>query len=70
MAYTDDLTTSRDNLAARLAEITASPKPTYNVNGQMFSWTEYQRFLLDGIRALDELVAANTAPFEILSRGL
>ena len=55
----ENLQTARDNMAARLAEITASPKPSYSIDGQAFSWTEYMKFLLDGIRALDEQIAAS-----------
>lgn len=54
----ENLQTARDNMGARLAEITTSPKPSYSIDGQAFSWTEYMQFLLDGIKSLDEQIAA------------
>ena len=48
----DSLTTARDNLAAQLEEITRRPKPTYSVDGQSYSWQQYQEFLIAQIRAL------------------
>lgn len=58
MAVIDSLRTARTNYAAQLEALSASPKPTYNVDGQSFSWTEYQKFLLESIRQLDEAIAS------------
>lgn len=69
-ALVTSLTTARDALAARLAEIAAAtaPKLTYTENGRTFSWTEYQIFLTDKIEALDRQIA-NHSPFTIRSRA-
>ena len=56
--YTDNLDTIRDQISARLVEITAEQAPSYNVNGQQMSWTEYQKMLFDQLKAIDELIAA------------
>lgn len=64
MAYIDDLTTARDNFAAQLAEISASPKPTYSVDGQQVSWTEHYKFISEQIDKLNLQIAA-ASPFEI-----
>ena len=63
MARLDDLNSALDNMAARLKEITASPKPTYDIDGQKFSWTEYQRFLIEAMSSLREQVAAEDGPY-------
>jgi len=60
----ENLTTARANYAAILAEISLNPKPTYSVNGQSFSWVEYQRFLLDSIERLDSLILQAEPPYE------
>lgn len=65
--YATELTTIRDQAVARLKEITASPKPSYNVNGQQVGWTDYQRMLMEQIKALNELIAVgepDTGPWE------
>ena len=68
MAYTDSLTTARDNMSTVLAEITASPKPSYQVGGQQMSWTEYQESLLKNIENINRLLA-QASPFEIVGIG-
>lgn len=51
-----DLKTARSNAIARLKEATASPKPTYDVDGQSFSWNEYQRMLLEIVERSNRLL--------------
>lgn len=57
MSVIDSLRTARANYAAQLEQLSASPKPTYNVDGQSFSWTEYQKFLLESIDDLNKRIA-------------
>lgn len=69
MSVLSDLITARENLARRLAEISANPKPSYDIDGQKMSWTEYQKFLLDAIRKLkDQIAEENDGPWEERSR--
>lgn len=56
MAYIDDLKTARDNMAARLKDVTAAPKPSYDVDGQKVSWTEYIRLLAEGVERLNAVI--------------
>lgn len=53
--YLENLTTARDNIAARLAEITAQPKPSYDVDGQRVEWNDYFKALTD---QMDKLTTA------------
>jgi hypothetical protein len=53
---------------ARIAEITADPKPTYQIEGQKVNWSEYLKQLQDAIDWCDAQLAART-PVEIHSRG-
>ena len=58
-----------DNYARLLAEISANRKPSYSIDGQSVSWTEYQRFLVDQIKALQELEQTSAGPFEVRTYG-
>lgn len=62
------LATIKSQILANLVAITASPKPTYNLDGQMVDWNTYRKSLLDSLAELDDLINAN-APFEIHSQG-
>jgi hypothetical protein len=68
-AYSDRISAARNNFARILVEISTSPKPSYTVNGQTFSWTEYQRFLMDSIKALDTLIDSSTDSVDVVSQG-
>lgn len=52
MAAIDDLREAYTNMAARLKEITATPKPTYTIDGQTVLWGQYQRLLLEQMKNL------------------
>jgi hypothetical protein len=56
MAYFDPLRIARDNCASLLAEATATPKPTYVVDGKEVQWTEYTAMLLRQIASINELL--------------
>lgn len=65
-SFLDNLKAAREAAAETLARVLASPKPTYNVDGQSVSWTEYQAMLSKQIDALTAQI--NSAePFEIIS---
>ena len=48
----------------RLAETLANPKPSYSIDGQSVSWTEYQKMLQETIRWADEQAAVDAGPYE------
>lgn len=54
--YLENLTTARDNIAARLAEITAIPKPSYDVDGQRVEWNDYFKALTDQLAKLNAAI--------------
>ncbi len=70
LTIAERLETARDNFAAILVEISTNPKPSYTVNGQTFSWVEYQRFLLDAIKNLNDQIVALSDPYEIIHQGM
>ena len=64
----ENLATAKANYAAQLAEISASPKPSYSVAGRSFSWAEYQRFLLEQMATIDVQLASES-PNEVYIEG-
>jgi len=53
---------------ARIAEITAEPKPNYYIDGQMVNWSDYLRQLQATVDWCNQKLAAE-APFEFRSQG-
>jgi hypothetical protein len=66
VTYPDGLKTILNQLTALYAQITLQPKPTYNVEGNHYYWTEYQEMLGRQIEQLTKLIA-QACPFEIVS---
>lgn len=66
--YLADLLTARNNIAAQLAELTAAPKPSYQIDGQQVSWDEHFRFLCAELERLNFAIQASE-PFEFHSTG-
>lgn len=67
------MATDAENIAtirsAALAELAAGPsKPSYSIDGQSVSWTEYFEHLMRRIEWCDRMLA-QTEPFEITSQG-
>lgn len=69
MSYVDDLTTARNNFAAKLAEVSAAPKPSYSIDGQQVSWTDYYRFLSEQVEKLNQQIASGES-YEEVSIGI
>jgi hypothetical protein len=69
--YLENLTTARDNFAAKLAEVSANPKPSYSApNGQSFNWVEYMRFLQEQVDKLNAQLSAQGGPWEEVAEGI
>ena len=64
----EQLHTIKSQSLAVIAQITATPKPTYQIDGQTVSWGDY----LSKLQATIDWAEAKLAgaePFEIRSRG-
>lgn len=70
MAVLDSLTTAKANLAATLASITAAPKPSYSIDGQSVSWSEYHAMLVAQIKLLNDLIQVEGGPFEYVTQAV
>jgi len=53
---------------ARIAEITAEPKPTYQIDGQTVDWSDYLKQLQKTADWCDSQLAAQS-PVEVQSLG-
>lgn len=63
----DQLSLIKSQTLALIAEITAQPKPTYMIDGQMVSWGAYLRQLRDTVTLCDQMLAAAEGPVEVQS---
>lgn len=66
MNDTEQIRLIRSQTLAIIAEITASPKPTYYIDGQSVSWSPYLEQLEKTVRWCDEMLASSE-PYEIRS---
>lgn len=57
------------NLRERLKEITANPKPSYDIDGQKVSWNEYQEMLLEAIAKAEAREGLAEGPY-VIETGL
>lgn len=58
----------RTQAIAQLEQLTATPKPTYWVDGQRVHWEEYVAMLQQTVDWCDRKLAA-MEPFEVRSQG-
>ena len=65
---TEQIATIRSNTLAQLSELRANPKPSYDLDGQKVSWTEYAASLQATIDWCD-VKLSECDPFEIRSQG-
>lgn len=59
----------KENLLARIEEVTSQPKPNYNIDGQSVSWQGYLDSLFAKLEKIDQQINASQ-PFEEISRGI
>jgi hypothetical protein len=64
----EQITLIKSQTLARMAEITAEPKPTYQIDGQMVVWGDYLNRLQKTVDWCDAQLAAHT-PVEVRSQG-
>lgn len=62
--------TAINNYAGQLATISANPLPTYSVQGVNMTFTEYQKFLAEQIKALQEVLVMLSGPYQLITQGV
>ena len=64
----ENIATIKSNTLATIAQVTASPKPSYNVDGREYKWSEYLKELRETVAWCDQQLNA-TDPFEVVSQA-
>jgi len=62
------IATIRTQTYALIVDMTANPKPSYDIDGQSVSWAAYLKTLQDTINWCDQQTIGNE-PFEIISQA-
>jgi len=65
----EQIQTIRSQALARIAELTAAPKPTYFLDGQSVSWNDYLARLQATVEWCDRQLAGQE-PIEVHSQGI
>lgn len=65
----ENLNTAYTQLCQHLADVTADPRPEYQLNGQSVSWVAYTSFIIDKLKTLEEARQRAESPFWSLSKG-
>ncbi len=68
-AEIEQLLTIKHQTLARIAEITAQPKPTYQIDGQLVAWGDYLAQLQRTVDWCNEKLAGE-APCEVRSQAI
>lgn len=66
--YAENLETSRDQIAARIASITASDNPDYTVGNRTISKAAYLATLTDQLEKINKALQTAGGPWEIRTR--
>jgi hypothetical protein len=64
----EQIVTIKSQTLARMAEITAQPKPTYQIDGQSVAWGDYLVQLQKTVDWCNEKLAGES-PVEVQSQG-
>lgn len=64
----EQIATIKSQTLARMTEITAQPKPTYQIDGQLVAWGDYLAQLQRTVNWCNEQLAAES-PIEVRSQA-
>ena len=64
----EQIATIKTQTLALIAQITAEPKPTYNIDGQSIAWGDYLKPLRETVEWCNERLTGEE-PFEFHSQG-
>lgn len=65
-----NIATIKSNLLAALATESASPKPSYSIDGQQVDWNGYRAAMMKQIADCDALLAVAAGPWEEVIEGV
>lgn len=64
------LQTALANVSQQLVNMTANPKPNYNIDGQQVSWADLLKTLLDSQKTLQEAISNAEGPWNADTLGI
>lgn len=70
MAAVDNVNASILNITALIQSITANPQPSYSLDGQSVSWSEYLSSLIERLESLQEASIYMSGPYQLVSRAV
>ena len=65
----EQIATIKTQTLARIADVTAEPKPNYSIDGQMISWADYLERLQQTVDWCNEKLTGEE-PFEFQSQAV
>lgn len=65
----EQLATIKTQTLATIVTITATPKPSYTIDGQAISWGTYLKQLQDTVKWVDTQLVQAGGPYEVHSQG-
>jgi len=68
MADIDTLRIAKSNVIALLEEISRSPKPNYDIDGQEVLWADYFKMLTQQVEMFNTLIQREDDPLEFMSQ--
>lgn len=74
LANTDEqnielLKEARDNVIVLIGQLTAQPKPNYDIDGQRIDWADYLDMLMKRRNDLNQDIIDLEGPYEIETQG-
>lgn len=70
MAALDNVNAAILNVTALIEQITAQPQPSYSLDGQAVSWSEYLSMLTAQLAQLQEAAIFLGGPYQLVSQGV
>lgn len=70
MAALDNINAAILNVSSLIEQVTASPQPSYSVQGISYSWSEYLSMLVEQQAKLQEVAIFLSGPYELVSRAV
>ena len=68
-SYQTKLETAREQIAARIVEITQAPKPDYSIDGESYSHASYLDTLTRQLESLNKLIQQAGSPIHKITIG-
>jgi hypothetical protein len=68
--YSENLVTIRDGITAKLAAMSANPKPNYSIDGESMSWQSLFDSLVSQLDKINAQIQMADGGFEVRTQGI